>query len=160
MDNYSHALLRYCHNILCDYHEAQDALQLTFIKAYQNRSSFRQDMSLSPWLYKIAYTTCIDILRKRKKVVNINKDQPQNDNGRIPEEIILALLKLNSLDRSIVYGRVMEEMSYDELSVIHKKSAASLRKRYERAKKRLANELADDYPYYAQKKTSTSNRKG
>ena len=73
---YSHAILRYCHNILCDYHEAQDAVQLTFIKAYQNKHTFgknnkNQDKDLSNFLYKIAYNTCIDIIRKRKHTFNL-----------------------------------------------------------------------------------------
>lgn len=63
---YGQPLLRYCHHILCDYHEAQDAVQTTFIKAYDNRSRFRAGSSLSAWLYRLAYTTCIDMLRRRK----------------------------------------------------------------------------------------------
>ena len=63
---YGQPLLRYCHNILCDYFEAQDVVQMTFIKAYEKRKSFKSGTSLSAWLYRIAYTTCIDSLRKKK----------------------------------------------------------------------------------------------
>ena len=34
---YGQNLMRYCHNILCDYHEAEDVVQMTFVKAYQKR---------------------------------------------------------------------------------------------------------------------------
>jgi RNA polymerase sigma-70 factor (ECF subfamily) len=34
---YGQKLLRYCHNILCNYSEAQDAVQITFIKAHKKR---------------------------------------------------------------------------------------------------------------------------
>lgn len=155
VDKYQHQLLRYCHNILCDYHEAQDALQITFIKAHQRRSTFNENMSLSPWLYRIAYTTCIDILRKRKKTIELNEYQAEITERRIPEDILSALLSLSMLDRAIVYGRVMEDLSYDELAKIHGKSPAALRKRYERARKKLAEQLKDEYPYYAQKRTET-----
>lgn len=37
IDLYGQPLLRYCHNILCDYFEAQDVVQITFIKAYNKR---------------------------------------------------------------------------------------------------------------------------
>ena len=63
---YGQPLLRYCHNILCDYFEAQDAVQMTFIKAYNKRKSFKSGTSLSSWLYRIAYTTCIDLMRRKK----------------------------------------------------------------------------------------------
>jgi len=151
MDKYSHGILRYCHNILCDYHEAQDALQITFIKAYQRRSSFKEDMRLSPWLYKIAYTTCVDILKKRSRAENISDYQIESTEGKMPEDILAALQKLNALDRALIYSRVMEHISYDELSQRHGRSPAALRKRYERAKKRLADDLRDSYPYYANK---------
>lgn len=149
MDKYSNALLRYCHNILCDYHDAQDALQVTFIKAYQRRAGLKQTMRLSPWLYKIAYNTCVDIIRKRRHTEQLNDYKQEIVSGRIPEDILNALLKLSSVDRSVLYGRVMEGLSYDELAKIHSKSPAALRKRYERARKKLADELKDDYPYYA-----------
>ncbi len=157
MNKYSQGILRYCHNILCNYHDAQDALQVTFIKAYQRRSSFKEDMSLSPWLYKIAYTTCADILKKRRITADITKYQIEEDDKKMPEDIVAALNKLNYLDRAIVYARVMEQVRYNELAERHGKSPAYLRKRYERAIKKLAEELEDEYPFYARKEQTPQN---
>ncbi|MCK5129731.1 MAG: sigma-70 family RNA polymerase sigma factor [Clostridiales bacterium] len=150
MKKYGPALLRYCHSILCNYHDAQDALQATFIKAYYKKASFKEGSALSPWLYRIAYTTSMDILRKRKFAtffpsVGLQEKECQD---YIPEKILSALLKLSGADRALVYGRIMEERSYDELALIHKISATALRKRYERARKKLAGALKEDYPYY------------
>lgn len=66
MELYGQNLLRYCHNILCDYYEAEDVVQITFIKAYNKRKSFKEGTSLSAWLYRIAYTSCIDFIRRKK----------------------------------------------------------------------------------------------
>ena len=63
---YGQPLLRYCHHILCDYHEAQDAVQITFCKAWERRTRCRTG-ALPAWLYRMAYTTCVDILRQRKR---------------------------------------------------------------------------------------------
>ena len=158
MHEYGPPLLRYCHNILCDYHEAQDALQMTFIKAYDRRATFRDGAPISPWLYKIAYTTCIDILRRKKLRLIAPEPAPeaqtQEKEGYIPENIRAALMTLTAADRALVFGRVIEERSYDELSAILGKSAAALRKRYERARYRLMDMLREDYPYYAKKEES------
>ena len=158
MQEYGPALLRYCHNILCDYHEAQDALQMTFIKAYEKRASFKNGAPISPWLYKIAYTTCIDILRRKKFSLVTPEPVPgpevQEDEGYIPDNIREALMTLTVADRALVFGRVIEERSYDELSDILGKNAAALRKRYERARRKLMDILRDDYPYYAKKEQS------
>ena len=72
---YGQALLRYCHHILCDYHEAQDAVQTALLRAWDRRSRFRAGTNLEAWLYKLAYHACIDLIRQRKrqlKCVSIN----------------------------------------------------------------------------------------
>ena len=154
---YGQPLLRYCHNILCDYFEAQDAVQVTFIKASKKRKSFKKGTSLSAWLYRIAYTTCIDSLRKKKLlffmpqakidsksfVLNIN-----NDSNFISEELRKALLTLSPAERALVFGRVIDEKSYKELEAIHGVSATTLRKRYERAKTKLSKALQEADFYY------------
>jgi RNA polymerase sigma-70 factor (ECF subfamily) len=156
INEYSAALLRYCHSILCDYHEAQDAVQTAFIKAYQNRDKFTGgDKDLSNFLYKIAYNSCIDIIRKRKSVLELLKNErvksskSANEYEYIPEKLKGALNLLSALDRAVVYGRAVEELTFDELAKIHAKSAALLRKRYERARKKLSKVLEKDYPYYS-----------
>ena len=156
MSQYSSALLRYCHSILCDYHEAQDAVQTVFIKAYQSRNKFTgSDKDLSNFLYKIAYNTCIDIIRKRKSGLELFKNErlksSQSNAGYIPENLKCALNLLSVLDRAIIYGRAVEELKFEELAEIHGKSAALLRKRYERTRKKLSKILAEDYPYYSRK---------
>ena len=150
MAEYGPPLLRYCHNVLCDYHDAQDALQITFIKAYDKRKSFKNGSPLTPWLYRIAYTTCMDMLRRKKftAILAPANEAADESGGYIPDNILAALMTLSACDRALVFSRVMEERSYEDLAKIHGKSAAALRKRYERAKRRLAQTLKDDYPDY------------
>lgn len=137
---YGQPLLRYCHHILCDYHEAQDAVQTTFIKAYDNRKRFQNGSSLSAWLYRLAYTTCIDLLRRRR-VQLFTPPAAESDPDYIGDELRQALEKLSPEQRALVFGRVIEQRSFEALSVIYGKSAATLRKRYERARKKLAAAL-------------------
>ena len=35
---YGAAITRYCYGILCNYHDAQDAAQITFLKAYHKQA--------------------------------------------------------------------------------------------------------------------------
>lgn len=151
---YGQPLLKYCHNILCDYFEAQDAVQVTFIKAYNKRKNFINGTKLSAWLYRIAYTTCIDLLRKKKLLFfmpqrNINSTQQENEcSNYISDDLKEALLTLPPAERALVFNRAIDEKSYGELEDIYHVSASTLRKRYERAKKKLSKALQETNYYY------------
>lgn len=148
---YGQPLLRYCHNILCDYHKAQDAVQITFIKAYKKRTSFRSGNSLSAWLYRIAYTTCMDILRKRKLlffITETNDIQSNTSTNFIDEDLKEALLKLTGAERALLFSRVIDEKSYKELEEIYQIPANTLRKRYERAKNKLIRSFEIENSYH------------
>lgn len=143
IDRYGQPLLRYCHHILCDYHEAQDAVQITFCKAYTHRRRFQSGTNLSAWLYRLAYTTCVDLLRRRKKQLFVPPAAPAEEPDYIGPELRKALLALTAEERALIFGRVMEERSYEELSQMLGKSAVTLRKRYERARGKLARLLTE-----------------
>ncbi len=50
--------------------EAEEVAQDTFIKAYKSLNKFKGDSKFSTWIYKIAYNTCLDRLKKNKKHFN------------------------------------------------------------------------------------------
>lgn len=123
---YGQALMRYCHNILCDYHEAEDVVQMTFVKAFDNRRQFQNGTSLSAWLYRIAYSICMDQLRKRK--LRFFMFPPQIQNSGMSEELLEALSKLSGMERALIFNRIIEERDYKELEEIYHLPAATLRK--------------------------------
>jgi RNA polymerase sigma-70 factor (ECF subfamily) len=63
MDQYETDLLRMCSVYLRDRSLAEDAVQETFIKAYQGLLDFRGDCSEKTWLIKIAMNTCKNMRR-------------------------------------------------------------------------------------------------
>jgi len=140
--NYSHAILKYCYGLLCNYHDAQDAMQETFCKAYAKRDTFQGDATVVTWLYKIAYNTCISVLRKRRFFLAPKRDERMDAVVHDPDPFIggalaKALGVLSPKERALVYARAVEDMDYAELEIIHGAGAATLRKRYERARKKL-----------------------
>ena len=60
---YQLPLLRLCYAYLHDEELAKDAVQETFIKAYRNLGSFKEDASEKTWLNRIAINTCKDLRR-------------------------------------------------------------------------------------------------
>lgn len=53
-------------NILQDVEDAEDSAQEVFIQVYESVTSFKQQSSLSTWIYRIAVRKALDKLRKRK----------------------------------------------------------------------------------------------
>lgn len=51
--------------------EAEEVSQDTFIKTFNSLHKFNGDSKFSTWLYKIAYNTCLDRLKKQKRAQNI-----------------------------------------------------------------------------------------
>lgn len=140
---YGEKLLRYATAILCDYQEAENVVQDVFLSAYQGRAAF-DGGNLSAWLYKITYNRSLNQLKKRKVLyfseIRDEVASSPNDTG-LSDEILCALQRLKPKERALLYGRIMEEQSYEELSQLSGCSPVALRKQYERVKKKLADYL-------------------
>ena len=54
-------------SILKNQDDAENAVQETFIRVYRNLSNFREQSSLSTWVYRICTNECLYILRVRKR---------------------------------------------------------------------------------------------
>jgi RNA polymerase sigma-70 factor (ECF subfamily) len=77
-------------NMLMDVHEAEDTAQEVFIRVYESIGNFRQESSLSTWIYRIAVRKAIDKLRKRKYRQKLDQwFRPDNPSGKNPEEACL-----------------------------------------------------------------------
>ena len=142
---YGPKLFRYVYTLLCNYQDAEDIVQDVFISAYQGQAGF-DGKNISAWLYKIAYNKSIDHMRRNQTVSFQELDEDTSaveqdcDTGYSPA-IIRALRQLSSEDRAVVLGRITESLSYAELADRLCMSECALRKRYERAKKKLAENL-------------------
>jgi RNA polymerase sigma factor (sigma-70 family) len=56
--------------------EAEEVAQDTFIKVYKSLAKFKGESKFSTWLYKVAYNTCLDQLKKhnnKQPVVTIDE---------------------------------------------------------------------------------------
>lgn len=144
---YEVSLFKYCYVMVRDYYETQEVVQDIFVKAYRKRHQYKNNTSLSAWLYKIAQTTCYDHLRKKKRR---QQEHIKWELGEIAapatnmsEKMELALNRLPPKDRALLFYRAVEEMDYGELAKMFHCTEAAVRKRYERAKKKLRISLEE-----------------
>jgi RNA polymerase sigma-70 factor (ECF subfamily) len=70
VDRYKDMIFTLALKMLKNREEAEEVAQDTFIKIYNSLNKFKGDSKFSTWIYKIAYNTCLDRLKKNKKEDN------------------------------------------------------------------------------------------
>lgn len=137
----------YCYYLLGSKEEAEDASQDIFIKGLENISNFTYTVSFSAWLYKIAHHHCIDLIKNKNKVYKFwtgfkknHTSQTQRQDFRYDDLIHELLEKLNVDEKRILLLRSIEEYSFDEIASIMGLKTTTVRKKYERLRKKLMKE--------------------
>src|SRR3954464_2504810 len=120
---YRRPLLRYCGRILSD-ERAEDAVQQTFVKAYDAMRRDDNELKLRPWLYRIAHNTALNGLRD--KGLQDEPLDPQIDGVERPDqaaerrqgvrEVLAAVQALPSRQRDAIVLRELEGRSYEEIA--------------------------------------------
>lgn len=76
VDRYKDMIFTLALKMVKNREEAEEVAQDTFIKIYSSLIKFKGDSKFSTWIYKIAYNTCLDRLKKNKKEdLNISIDE-------------------------------------------------------------------------------------
>jgi len=139
--------------------DAYDTSQEVFIKLYKKIDTFHFDSAFSTWVHKIAFNTCIDEYRKKKKHftdISINQTYPDEkkeiyeqieDTSPLIEDIIItneglrdiriAINKLKEEQRAVIILREIQGFQYEEIALILECSVGTVKSRIARARKNL-----------------------
>ena len=115
--------------------DAEDAAQEAYLRLWKNLGRLPNEAAAKAYLYRAAYSASIDILRRRKLFREPERPLPKDDS--LSERTAAALMRLPPADRAILYGRAVEEESYEGLAARFGKNEAWARKRYSLARKKL-----------------------
>jgi len=150
---YQEKLYWHVRKILISHDDTDDALQNTFIKAFEALDNFREDSSLYTWLYRIATNEALTALKKRRTKYFIPMGDVQNhlentlmsdaafDGDEAQMKLQQAILKLPEKQRIVFNMKYFDEMKYDDMSEILKTSVGSLKASYHHAVKKIKQML-------------------
>ncbi len=80
-DRYRRELLVHCYRMLGSFHDAEDAMQETLLRAWRGLDSFEGRSALRPWLYRIATNACLDAIASRRRRALPNGTHPAAETG-------------------------------------------------------------------------------
>lgn len=125
---YQRPLYNLSYRFLWNHHDADDAVQKTFMKAYEKIKSFRGESSLKTWLYKIAINVCRNLLRDKKETTHLDSNIPDTDRDKDPqtktienEKRHILFKKLDLLpqkQREVMLLRIYENYSFKDIAKI------------------------------------------
>lgn len=133
-------LYRVAYTILRNDDACKDAVQDTVLKAWEKRSTLREEKYFRTWITRILINTCYNTQKKRMRFVSIDSiPEPLIDPPDLP--LSLALQSLPEKLRLPFILCYSEKMSYAEIGNILHIPVATVRGRIYRAKQELKKEL-------------------
>jgi RNA polymerase sigma-70 factor, ECF subfamily len=137
-------------------HNPEDALELaqeTFVRAFENLSSFESRSSFSTWLYRIAANLAIDLHRRERRHTFVRGEEAAIEIERLPDSsgdsfaefsrgelnrrLRAALDELTPEHRAVILLREVEGLSYDEISEMLQCPRGTVMSRLHYARNRL-----------------------
>lgn len=149
MQLYGEKLYWQIRRLVVSHDDANDLLQNSFIKVWNNIHSFRGEAKLSTWLYKIAVNESINFLNKERNKREVKDDSddsfllesieadPWFDGDELQKELQRAIAKLPEKQRLVFNMRYFDEMKYEEMSDILGTSVGALKASYHHALKKV-----------------------
>lgn len=154
IEAYQGPVFNLAYRMLNNAHEAEEAAQEAFIRAYTRLDSYNPEHKFSTWLLSITSNYCIDIIRKRRAIL-LSIDEPlaphpalMSEKSAGPEsqlmqneEQILVQSLLEKLEpdyRQAVVLRYWYDLSYEEIADMMSTTVSAIKSRLFRARRQLA----------------------
>ncbi|WP_425076030.1 RNA polymerase sigma factor [Psychroserpens sp. S379A] len=155
VDRYKDLVFTLALRMLKNREEAEEVAQDTFIKAYKSLDRFKGDSKFSTWIYRVAYNSSLDRIKKNKKHLNnveineftahqvitidnaLDAMEIQEREASIKKSIDL----LPSEDGFLLTLYYFDDLSLDEISKIVGISANTIKVKLFRCRKKLATIL-------------------
>ena len=153
LQQYQKPLYYQIRNIVLNHDDADDVLQNTFIKVFQNLDKFKGESKLFSWIYRIATNEAITFLNSKAKKNNISNQELQSeiinnleadvffDGNEIQLKLQKAIAILPEKQQLIFKMKYFQELKYEQISDILGTSVGGLKASYHIATKKIEEYL-------------------
>ncbi len=129
--------------------DADDILQMTFIKAWTSVDKFRAESKLSTWLYRIAMNETLTFLTRQQQHQQISIDEVDSnllntlesdiyfDGNELQRHFQRALQTLPPKQRQVFNLRYFDDMKYEDISFLLGTTVGALKASYHHAVKKI-----------------------
>ena len=147
-----------CLRMMGNASDAQDCAQEVLLSAFRAFGGFRAQSSIKTWLYRIAYNTCLDALRRRRGEVSLDAlreagfDPPESrlaapgeemERRELRRQIEYALTLLPEDQRAAMILRDFQGLSYQEIASVLSLSEGTVKSRLSRTREKVKNILME-----------------
>lgn len=156
MSLYKERLYWHIRKIVLIHDDADDVLQNTFLKIFNNISKFKGDSKLYSWMYRIATNESLTHLKKKARLNKIDNETLQNqlvekleadvyfDGDEIQFKLQKALATLPQKQKLVFNMKYFDHMKYDDISEILETSVGALKASYHHARKKIEAYLTEE----------------
>jgi len=145
------SLYGYILSFLKNPEEAEDVLQDTYVKICQSAGLYHSQGKPMAWIYTIARNLSLMRLRSRSRFTDMEEFEweqisSNNSDFHVEDRAVLeaALSKLSKEDSQIVMLHAVAGMKHREIADMYDMPLATVLSKYNRAIKKLKNELVND----------------
>lgn len=154
VSQYKERLYWHIRKIVIIHDDADDVLQNTFVKVWNNIENFREESGLYTWLYRIATNESITLINKKKKrsLVGLNEvgeyllesleTDPFFDGDSAQMKLQKAIAILPEKQRLVFNMKYFDGMKYEDMSEVLSTSVGALKASYHHAVKKIEEQLS------------------
>lgn len=150
VDRYSNKIKKQCQILVKNEDNAEDLSQEILIKLFMKVKSFKAESEFSTWIFSITHHTCIDFLRKNKKVLyqkfteelaeSLGEDITEDGEELMDfsfEKFETLLNELDTETRSILILKYKQNLSLKEIQEQMKLGESAIKMRLKRAREKM-----------------------
>ena len=142
-------LLGTAQRMLGNWQDAEDAVQLAFLKLYRNIGKFRFKSKLSTYLFRILFNLCFDEMKKKKIPIKSTPHQPQKAVNERPDlrlHLKKAIAALPEKMRACFVLFAIQDLKQEDISQILGMKRGTVKAHIFAAKSRLRASFFEPLP--------------